>query len=186
MMTEHNAKCQIFQLFFFFTVTNLLFQILQKSFRLNWQYSQFWTAMMRLYRSAFLSLPPSIPFFFFYKGKKKKILHHKEDAIFHAAVCFVTGASFYIQHCCPSPLLPLLNRPSLHPCWWTRWFLLIYKILIGEILLLQSLQHFHIHSLCSSSFINLLIPPLAPLFRFLLESSTTDLKAKLHHSTRLL
>lgn len=164
--------------FFFFTVTNPLFHILQKSFGLNWQYPQFWTAVMRLYRSAFLPFFLSFsPFLFFFLQKEEK----KSMLFFMLLSALWLELHSTFSTAAPSPLL---NRPSLHPC----------SILVSPDLQnshqgnLQSLLNIHNTnlSLRSGSFINLHIPPFAPLLRFLLEWSTTDLKAKLHLSTHLL
>lgn len=110
-----------------------------------------------VYRSHFLSLLP------FIKKRRKKIPHHQVGVIFHAAVCFVTGASFSIHHCC---LYSLLNWLSLHPCRQTHYFLVIYRVIIGENIVLQPLLNIHStnYSLCSSSFINLHTPKAWTLF----------------------
>ncbi len=47
-----------------------------------------------------------------YRSASKTLLH-KLDVIYHAAVCFVTGASFHSHHC---HLYSSLNWLSLHSC----------------------------------------------------------------------
>lgn len=128
-----------------------------------------------------LSFSP-ILFFFFTKRRKK-------SSITKRMLFFMLLSALWLElHSTFSTAARLLCWTGHHSILAPFLFLLIYKILIGEILLLQSLPNIHNtnRSLRSGNFINLHIPPLAPLLRFLLESSTTDLKAKLHRSTHLL
>lgn len=87
-----------------------------------------------------------------------KTLLHKLDVIYHAAIRFVTGASFNTHHC---HLYSLLNWSSLHSRRQIHWFLFIYKTLIGKTLL-----NFHNTSrnLHSSSIINFHIPKVRTSF----------------------
>ncbi len=71
-------------------------------------------------------------------GMLKKTLLHKLDVIYHAAIRFVTGASFKTHHC---HLYSLLNWSSLNSRRQINWFLLFIKLILGK------LHHIYSHFL---------------------------------------